>query len=348
MWTVRMIGWASGCVAACLFFRLPAASAQAPAGACIKGVEILPLLGGEGDAPVIPVTIDGERAALYFSPVFSHTFLHDGKPDRLWFPRGGELQLRGQDGSLTTVFHSRVDDLKFGNIDAGAHDILLLDGDARHRVGDRPVLGIVGRPLLTHVSVLLDVPHRRLALFEWGGPGCGSPAALFQSVPEGENMGPDAPALSVSIDGHAVRMRLDPDLSTSVLPTDVAHAIGVTDVALEADPRTRTKYVGVSLGRLHRFAAVDIGGASFANMTLNVQDRIDTGTLGGDFFRRVVALFDFPRHRFYFEPTSDRAGTPSLGLHFDETEDASEDAREADGTLLATRGRRGGGVASGP
>lgn len=66
-------------------------------GDCIKAAVVLPLLGGSGDAPIIPVKVNGVDAAMYVSPMFGRVMVHDA--GKLWFPRGAEMPLKAQNGA---------------------------------------------------------------------------------------------------------------------------------------------------------------------------------------------------------------------------------------------------------
>jgi len=152
---------------------------------------------------------------------------------------------------------------------------------------ERPVAGLLGADFLAKYDVEIDAPGRRMALYDvsncngfvpWRGDVISMPAAptrhglLF--VP-------------VAVDGRPVRALLDTGARASLLTRRVAHALGVDDRMLDADPRRTGQGIGAA-GidfRLHRFASVDIGEIPMRDMPLNVADMRLPGIemlLGGD------------------------------------------------------------------
>ncbi|WP_025886062.1 hypothetical protein [Asaia prunellae] len=63
-------------IAAFVALGLPQAQAQDTSD-CIDGAVTLPLLGGRGDSPILPATLDGKEIALYFSSAFDALYVGD-------------------------------------------------------------------------------------------------------------------------------------------------------------------------------------------------------------------------------------------------------------------------------
>jgi len=314
----------------CLGYNLPA-HADTLSSSCITGAVVLPLLGGRGDAPIIPVEVNGHPAALYVTPGFAHMFIHNA--GSLWFPLGPEQVMRAQDGNLSYVRDTQINSLKLGQIELTMLPAELLSGDAQHKVGDRPIIGLLGHDYLKSVELLVDMPHRKLAIFKWSKKAaCGTDlSTLFDGNVTTLRMDSDA-GVDVGVGSALPRMSLDPDLEESVLPLSMARTLGATDEALASDEKVTTKYVSRVMGRDHKFTQVRFGNYTLPSFNFLVQDRILQGAIGQNFFENVVALFDFPHGRFLFQSTEDRDDTPPLHLHFDA-------AREGHAAVHETHGR---------
>lgn len=315
---------------AVVFSVCAAAHAQPSASTCIDGATVVPLLGGNGDSPIIPVKIGSSPAAMFVSPALRHVFVRDH--GAIWFPSGPTQQLRAQDGNIAVTEQTEIDNLKVGGVSLSAIPASLLDGDATHSAGGLPVLGLIGRDILGHAEVLLDVPHRKLALFHWHtGKGCAeTPASIFSGDVYDIPMDSDG-GIRVRIGDTSTRLQLDPDLAISVLPRSDAHDAGTSDKILSQDPHVTTRYESITVGERHRFHDVEIGNDALPTFDFVVQDNIRNGALGENFFEGVVALLDFPHGRLIFQPTHLRNDAPVLHLHFDETHQGYTSVHEYQG-----------------
>ena len=117
------------------------------------------------------------------------------------------------------------------------------------------------------------------------------------------NRGPDRlwPRLTTR-PGRTVAALLDTGAARSVVARDVALSIGVDDDMLARDPPVRLVGVGpnVPVGRLHRFATLDIAGHALAAPHLIVVDRAETGMdmiLGSDFLAGRRIWLSYARKR---------------------------------------------------
>ncbi len=312
------------------FLWCPHAHAEKSASSCIEGATIVPLLGGNGDSPIIPVKVGSFPAAMFVTPALEHVFVRNH--GAIWFPSGPIQQLRAQDGAISLSERTEIDKLGIGELSLPSVPASRLDGDATHSADGLPVVGLIGRELLAHAEVLLDVPHRKLALFRWvQSKECGeTPAAIFSGdvydVPMDDNGG-----VRVRIGATLTRLQLDPDLGVSVLPTSDAHDAGIPDRILSQDPRVTTHYESIVIGSRHRFKTVSIGTDILANFDFIVQDNIRSGALGENFFEGVIALLDFPHGRFIFQPTDLRNDAPVLHLHFDQSRQGYTSVMEREG-----------------
>nr|WP_294915902.1 hypothetical protein [uncultured Neokomagataea sp.] len=285
-----------------------------------------------GDSPVIPVTVNDVAAAFFVSPALKHVFVHNAGD--LWFPSGARQFLRAQDGNVVSYENTYIDQLKIGDVSLPLVPVLRGDGDAMQSVEKRPILGILGRDFLKNSEVLLDVPHRRFALFQWQNvAGCGDDLSrLFQGTSYALGMDSDA-GVRVQFGRDVLRFQLDPDLEWSVMPLSEAHDVGVSDEMLQDDPHETTHYVRTLLGFRHHFRGVQVGGYNMPALDVVVQDGIQNGALGANFFALNVVLFDFPHGRLVFQPTGDRNEMPNLHVHFDQAQSFMTSVTEKNGSV---------------
>ncbi|MBR0559777.1 pepsin/retropepsin-like aspartic protease family protein [Neokomagataea anthophila] len=314
-----------------LFATTPGHAAPSTS-SCIEGATVVPLMGGDGDSPIIPVMVGTSLAAMFVSPALQHVFVRD--TGAIWFPPGPTQQMRAQDGNITVTERTKIDNLQIGEVSLPEVPASLLDGDATHSAGGLPVVGLIGRDLLEHVEVLFDVPHKKLALFRWHSRnGCSeTPASIFSGTVYEVPMDSDG-GIPVVINGASERLQLDPDLKTSVLPRSAAYDAGVSDEMLAQDPRVTTQYEAITIGAKHQFKEINLGGDILRDFDFIVQNNIRGGALGENFFSGMVALLDFPHGRLIFQPTDLRNDAPILHLHFDESHQGFASVHESQGVI---------------
>lgn len=304
---------------------------------CVEGATVVSLMGGSGDSPIIPVKVGTASAAMFVSPALQHVFVRDS--GNIWFPSGPTQQMRAQDGNITVSERTEIDNLQIGDVSLSEVPASLLDEDATHSAGGLPVIGLIGRDILEHAEVLLDVPHKKLALFRWHSrDGCSeTPASIFSGTVYEVPMDSDG-GIQAVVDGTSVRLQLDPDLKTSVLPRSIAYDAGVSDEMLAQDPRVTTQYEAITIGAKHQFKEINLGGDVLHNFDFIVQNNIHGGALGENFFSGMVALLDFPHGRLIFQPTDLRNDAPVLHLHFDESHQGFTSVHETQGVLEDKQG----------
>ncbi|WP_336945498.1 hypothetical protein [Asaia sp. HN010] len=294
---------------------------------CVTGSAILPLLGGPSDAPIIPVTINDHPAAMFVSPLFGHLFVHNAGD--IWFNQGITHPMIAQDYVPVLSEQTKIDTLQIGPI--MLHDLIAerLDGEARHSISDRPLIGMIGRPLFKKLLLMLDVPHEKLGLMIWrNSPDCSSgPSAIFTRTPQILAMD-DRARVMAQIDGRKLRLTLDPDLGMNTLPvSDPANSASTGDLA--HDPQVVTRFGAITRGARHVFHSFRLGEKQLGPTEFLVLENIDEGTLGESFFQHNVVLFDFPDGQFLFAPSEPRVFQPNLGLHFDETHQGYTSVKES-------------------
>ena len=172
---------------------------------------------------------------------------------------------------------------------------------------DPPVAGLLGVDYLDHFDIELDVPNHRMALWRvqnctrdfltWQVPHFTIPLLLYQ---------PNRLVAHVRIDGHPVTALIDWGARATTITSATATALGVTPDMLALD-RSGTSH-GIDQTevpfRLHRFAEVSIGLATFRNAPLEVADlRVsDVGMLlGADYFRTRHVWLSYATEQMFVE-----------------------------------------------
>lgn len=289
--------------------RATTAPGEAP---CMLAGTQIPLLGGPGDSPLVAVTLHGQPAAMFFSPGFAPVLFR--RNGGLWFPHGRTTDLQTQDGGYNTVWDTHLRDFAIGPLEPAPIDGLVLPGRETRSVDGRPIIGVVGRDALVDDAVVdLDIPRRRVVLAVLRKPRCPAYRRLLDGSPM--QMRRDLLSVMVSVNGHAVRAVLEPDLPVSVIPTPLAAGLGVAD---EGGHSVRTEYGARVRGRRERVALLVIGETRLHDVAFDVEDGVDQVMLGLDIFARGEAVFDFEAGQFWFHLLTDHAPPPT-GLHFNET-----------------------------
>lgn len=304
---------------------------------CIEGAVTLPLLGGSGDSPIIPATLNGRPIALYFSHGFDKLYVGnmDGF-DTYDTHRSGMITTNGIYTDPQPII--QAGQLAIGPLDMGTPDMIQLEDYPTQKIGSRPLIGVIGREAFSHLAVLVDMPHSAFALIRFSrDAACRSaPAALIgagaQALPlHGKGLIP------VSIDGVARDFVLDADTPVTTIPAiwldpvkdDPADPAGNSGVALYGTIHSHLKRTTVR--------SMHMGAISLDHMSVYAQDDLGMGLLGTDFFQNHIVLFDDPDDRVYLLPSAPLPQKPGENLHFDRfrtgrtsVEDLSGRARRID------------------
>jgi predicted aspartyl protease len=134
----------------------------------------------------------------------------------------------------------------------------------RLAVADIPTIGgLVGGDVLSNYDVEFDLPQGRVRLWHATG-GCSASdlpwSGQRSTVPVQITAG-DRVLVPVTIDGSPITAILDSGAALSLLQTDVARRLGVSQAALAADPELVVRGVdgGAISVRIHRFTSLSVG-----------------------------------------------------------------------------------------
>jgi predicted aspartyl protease len=133
--------------------------------------------------------------------------------------------------------------------------------------------GILGNDVLGKFDIELDLPNRRMSLYQTGicrpdWTGAYSEIAIGRSAVNGHLFFP------VQLDGRKISATIDTGADRTVLSAATAKAMGITDAALAQDRTGTTRGFGggVLTSRLHQFDRVTIGGQPIGNPRIVVTD----------------------------------------------------------------------------
>lgn len=154
------------------------------------------------------------------------------------------------------------------------------------------IAGLVGADMLSDYDVEFDLQDGRFRL--WRAPGC-SAADIAWSGPRAKIAvhvtGDGQLRMPVTIDGVSLAAILDSGSTVTLMTTDAALRLGVTEAALAGDSRVLVRGIGPDsiAVRLHRFDSVSVGGDRIAPMQIGVGE-VQFGTLdlilGLDYLRQ--------------------------------------------------------------
>ncbi|MBV1833136.1 retroviral-like aspartic protease family protein [Komagataeibacter pomaceti] len=265
---------------------------------CVAHVMTVPLMSHSG-SPVVPVEVNGVSGLAYVSFTQEEVGVFLGTMD---YPKGQTFPIQtigGRSYSFSTVVRS------FHLAQGVAENVpACVVGDTIEKIGDRPVLAIVGYSILSNYDVLLDFVGKKMVLFRLSetAQGC---RAMSQWL------GPDAVSLPLQANERGVRtgievtagnvplhMEVEPGSNASVVRQKDARAAGITHAVLRDDPRVRTVVGRVLLGHRHHFDNVTIGEWKGQSLDVNVE-KAQYNLLGMDFLRNRKVLMAFPQGMLY-------------------------------------------------
>ena len=130
------------------------------------------------------------------------------------------------------------------------------------RVGGQPVDGLLGRDFLAAFDVLIDVPGRRLTLYQVTGCSGAVPALADAVFHRGDITGyRQALVIPVQVDGRPLRAMLDTGASRTLITAPGMARLGLTPEQLAGDQAGIARGIGRNrvAVQAHRFAN-DAGG----------------------------------------------------------------------------------------
>jgi hypothetical protein len=138
-------------------------------------------------------------------------------------------------------------------------------------VAGRPIAGLLGRDFLSPFDLDLDLPGRRMTLYDvrgcdaWFLPWTTPYAAIPAATPMGAAL-----VVQVLVDGRPLRALIDSGASASLVTSPGIYRLGLTEELLARDPGGNGSGVGPAPVpmRRHRFAELRVGSETTRDPTL--------------------------------------------------------------------------------
>lgn len=278
------LSWLAG-LAALVLLSACAATENTPQACRFRQLAALPL-DVIGTFPLLDLTIDGKPARFLLDTGASNSAVSQESAERLGLRRDAKRVVRMTTFSArTTNWGTEPVTLSFGTLTLEPGSLLLVVPLAS--MLPFHIDGLLGADLLSRFDVDIDMPRRRLVLYEPrrcpGGPPPFAPSATFHVQPN--------PARHVAIPVLLDRSLLQGLIDTGASRTAVdAQRAGLTPEALSGDREVRATTVdpfGASM-RMHRFQRLQLGLNVFQRPVFAVGPVRQTGfdaLLGSDIWR---------------------------------------------------------------
>ena len=260
----------------------------------------------------VPVEVDGAPSMFFVDTGASVTTLANSLSDRLTLPRDHDrtLDMFGVGGKESHLYIAHTNDLGIGTIHFAGQSFPVAEFD--QRLSDNaPIGGLIGADILSRFDVDLDVPGRRLGL--WQVSGCTELQpdwqhsfgnAALEVAPSGHASVP------VKVDGVTLDLTIDTGAPALILSSRAAARAGVTPDILDENRRL----VGHGVNDrpfsawLHIFNRLDVAGQVFGNVRSIVvaPGRMQTGDglLGLDLLKRTRVWLSYSTGRIFIETAS--------------------------------------------
>ena len=300
-------------LAALLLAGCSASSAPAPQACNVHKAAEIPL-GFERGFITAPAMLDGKPATLVIDTGAETSLVTPIAETslRLQPDPGRRTTVQGTGGTLTTQ------NALLQSFGIGGMEVL----DQSVAVGPLPVAhgaamnaaGLLGADWFKDFDVELDLPHRRLALYQvegcsgdympWQGPKASVIADIYRR---------GLVILPAELDGRRITALLDSGANRSVVSATAAARLGFGTSALAQDRAGMALGVdGASLATYdHRFGELRVGGTRYASPTLNVSPlhvTVADMLLGIDWLRGNRVWISYAARRVTIQPSP--PGTP--------------------------------------
>ncbi len=290
------------------------ATPGAAGGACtMQEISELPVLTAHG-SPVVAGAVNGKAVAFLVDTGSAISTIDPDQAAPLGLAPSGSnhFAITGVGGDVMAPVLP-VHDLRFGS--ALAHDVDFAEtGHVEGRVAGLRLVGLFGADFLSNYDVEFDLPARRIGLYVEQGR-CGTDFTPWDgpAIPVRYRLDPSGHVLlTIRLDGAPVDAFLDSGASHSLVDRPDARAAGVTATALAKDRIVDMRGIAdvAEQARVHRFAAIEVGGDRSGPMTIAVGDTPET-LLGADWLRHHRVWISYPHDQVLFQDAAPPAGLPA-------------------------------------
>jgi len=244
---------------------IAAGSAQA---ACSVQKRAEVTLDEAGGVPLVPLTVDGHPASFILDTGAQRSLVTSDAAGRLGLVRDEWVAttMRGV-GGVERNRNADPRSLELGGAALRrrtmAHDNTLAVGTIpRDMIAGRRIDGLLGRDLLSVFDLDLDVPARRLALYQVEGcAGRFLPWTVGYSAVPVRNPAESALVVPVELDGHPLQALLDTGAGSTLLAAPGIAKLGLEPVDFTSDTASAISGLGprTVAARRHRFARLRVG-----------------------------------------------------------------------------------------
>ncbi|GLP89162.1 hypothetical protein GCM10007868_02370 [Gluconobacter frateurii] len=301
---------------------------------CVTAPILLPLLGGEGDAPLIPVTINGKSAAMYVSPSFDSIYVRNAQG----------ITFADRDEPTTVIINgtykeqasrSRIDELVLDETPLKNVDVIRLDTPSAQIVDGRPVVGVLGRTALSSLAVLVDIPERQFAYLDFSDKeACKGTIDRFLGKESHSAEMEDDFTVHIRIGTRKKRVSLDPDLTYTTFPSFWMSSLKDNLQVLDSQKKFTHYDSFMSVGQAAQVRDLFMGGAPIRDEKVLFQDEVEIGSLGLPFFADKIIIWSLGRNRLYFvQPAHIKPMPKGQSLHFFATHSGSVAVRDGHGNV---------------
>ena len=248
------------------------------------------------NALVLPATLNGSPEQFVLDTGAGISVISAEAAGRLNIPHDFDhaAQVGGVGGANSVLFIGQIDRLGMGGIAFTHRNYPIVDLPMRAGNG-APIAGLLGADILHHFDVDLDIPNRRIAL--WNNAGCATTTPPWSEdtppIPFDIDAGNHI-LVPFKIDGLTLVGVLDTGAAGFPLTNRAALRAGLTDEDLETDPRIRGTGVNnrAWFGHRHHFSSVVFGGATFTSLQADIIP--STGVAAYDSLIGADALIGMP------------------------------------------------------
>jgi predicted aspartyl protease len=168
--------------------------------------------------------------------------------------------------------------------------------------------GVLGTDVLSRFDIDLDLPNRRMSLYEKGActPDWAGPSA---EIKIGRSVYNTHLFFPVQLDGRRITATIDTGAQRTTLSTATAHAMGITDAMLARNPPVQTRGFGGGhlASRVHQFDSLTVGSIRLSKPQIVVTN------LGMDFLQSRRLFLSYAGFRMFLAelPSGSVSGTRS-------------------------------------
>jgi len=267
----------------------------------------IPVLNQKG-IPLVRGTVNGVPVLFIVDTGATFSLLAPGMVEMLHLrDLHATMPLQGVGG---TIMAEAVQADRVGLGSGIAKDVLFLTGERGFGAtlpGGPPIAGLFGGDFLSHYDLLLNLPHRMMALYSTSRacetPHPNWPMPYYKVPISYARNNSTAVLVTPALNGHSIELQLDTGASVTLVTREQALAAGVTAAALAADPKGHVRGIGRERTEtaMHRFDSFALGDLAYAQPRLEVADVLH-GLLGENFLRHHRIWIPHAYHWMLVQP----------------------------------------------